>query len=72
MDDTDFTETAPSAEDIALKREIEAIVQEAIGALTETDRKLVEGRYIEGASQKQDMTSCRWSPVCLMRRLPTV
>ncbi len=48
-----FVKTVPTPEDIALKREIEAIVREAIGALQETDRKLVEGRYIEGASYDQ-------------------
>ena len=49
----DFVKTVPTPEEIALKREIEAIVQGAIGALQETDRKLVEGRYIEGASYDQ-------------------
>ena len=49
----DFVKTVPTPEEIALKREIEAIVREAIGALQETDRKLVEGRYIEGASYDQ-------------------
>ena len=45
-----FMKTPPTPEEIALKREIEVVVREAIGALQETDRKLVEGRYIEGAS----------------------
>ena len=48
--DTDFIETAPSAEDIVLKAEIETIVRKAIDGLKETDRKLMEARYIEGAS----------------------
>ena len=48
--DTDFAEVAPSPEDIALKAEIEAVVQQAIGTLQETDRRLMEARYIEGAS----------------------
>ena len=53
LDHANYTETVLSPEDIALKREIEAIVQEAIGTLTETDRKLVEGRYIDGTSYDQ-------------------
>ncbi len=48
--DTDFAEVAPSPEDIVLKAEIEAVVQQAIGTLQETDRRLIEARYIEGAS----------------------
>ena len=48
-----FVKTVPTPEDIALKREIETVVRAAIGALQETDRKLVEGRYIEGASYDQ-------------------
>ena len=48
--DADFIETAPSAEDIVLKAEIETIVRKAIDGLKETDRKLMEARYIEGAS----------------------
>ena len=48
-----FMKTPPTPEEIALKREIEVVVREAIGALQETDRKLVEGRYIEGASYDQ-------------------
>ena len=51
--DTDFAEVAPSPEDIALKAEIEVMVQRAIGTLQETDRRLMEGRYIEGASYDQ-------------------
>jgi RNA polymerase sigma-70 factor (ECF subfamily) len=44
VNDADFTKTAPSPEEIALKREIESVVREAISALQDTDRKLVEGR----------------------------
>ena len=43
VNDADFTKTAPSPEEIALKREIESVVREAISALQDTDRKLVEG-----------------------------
>ena len=53
VNDADFAETAPSPEEIALKCEVEAVVREAISALQETDRKLVEGRYIEGASYEE-------------------
>ncbi len=48
--DTDFAEVAPSPEDIVLKAEIETVVQQAISTLPETDRRLMEARYIEGAS----------------------
>ena len=59
MNHADFADAAPSPEDIALKREVEAVVREAIGALQETDRKLVEGRYIEGASYDElQVESC--------------
>ena len=51
--DTDFAEVAPSPEDIALKAEIETVVRQAISTLQETDRRLMEGRYIEGASYDQ-------------------
>ena len=47
---SDFSETAPSAEDIVLKAEVENIVRKAIDSLKETDRKLMEAHYIEGAS----------------------
>ena len=69
MNDADVTETAPSAEEIALKREVEAIVQEAIGALTETDRKLVEGRYIDGASYEQLQVESGLSYAAIANRL---
>ena len=48
--DADFSETAPSAEDIVLKAEVENIVRKAIDGLKETDRKLMEAHYIEGVS----------------------
>ena len=51
--DTDFAEVAPSPEDIALKAEIETVVRQAISTLRETDRRLMEARYIEGASYDQ-------------------
>ncbi len=51
--DTDFAEVAPSPEDIALKAEIETVVRQAISTLQETDRRLMEARYIEGASYDQ-------------------
>ena len=69
MDDTDFTETAPSAEEIALKREVEAVVREAISALQETDRKLVEGRYIEGESYDQLQAESGLSYAAIANRL---
>lgn len=47
---SDFSETAPSAEDIVLKAEVEDIVRKAINGLKEIDRKLMEAHYIEGAS----------------------
>ena len=69
VNDEDFTETAPSPEDIALKREVEAVVREAIGALQETDRKLVEGRYIEGASYNQLQVESGLSYAAIANRL---
>ena len=65
----DFAKTAPSPEEIALKREIETVVREAIGALQETDRKLVGGPLHRRGELRP---SCGWSPVYLMRRLRTV
>ena len=47
---SDFSETAPSAEDIVLRAEVEDIVRKAIDGLKETDRKLMEAHYIDGAS----------------------
>lgn len=48
--DADFIETAPSAEEVVLKAEVEDIVRKAIDGLKEIDRRLMEARYIEGAS----------------------
>ena len=69
LNDIDFAETAPSPEDIALKREIETVVREAIGALKETDRKLVEGRYIEGASYDELQAESGLSYAAIANRL---
>ncbi len=51
--DTDFAEVSPSPEEIILKAEIETVVRQAISALQETDRRLMEARYIDGASYDQ-------------------
>ena len=69
MNATDFAETAPSPEDIALKREIEAIVREAIGSLEETDRKLMQARYIEGASYDELQVESGLSYAAIANRL---
>ena len=69
VNDADFAETAPSPEEIALKREVEAVVREAISALQETDRKLVEGRYIEGASYDQLQAESGLSYAAIANRL---
>ena len=53
INDTNFAEVAPSPEDIALKAEIETVVQQAISTLRKTDRRLMEARYIEGAGYDQ-------------------
>ena len=47
---SDFTDAVPSAEDIVLKAEVDDIVRKAIDGLKETDRKLMEAHYIDGAS----------------------
>jgi RNA polymerase sigma-70 factor (ECF subfamily) len=65
----DFVKTAPSPEEIALKREVETVVREAIGALQETDRKLVEGRYIEGASYDELQVESGLSYAAIANRL---
>ena len=65
----DFVKTAPTPEEIALKREIETVVREAIGALKETDRKLVEGRYIEGASYDELQAESGLSYAAIANRL---
>ena len=69
MNRANFTETVPTPEEIALKREIETIVREAIGTLSETDRKLVEGRYIEGASYGQLQMESGLSYAAIANRL---
>ena len=69
VNDADFAETAPSPEEIALKCEVKAVVREAIGALTETDRKLIEGRYIEGASYDQLQVESGLSYAAIANRL---
>ena len=69
VNDADFAETASSPEEIALKREVEAVVREAIGALQETDRKLVEGRYIDGASYDQLQVESGLSYAAIANRL---
>ncbi len=67
--DTDFAEAAPSPEDIALKAEIEAVVQQAISTLRETDRRLMEARYIEGANYDQLQVESGLSYAAVANRL---
>ena len=69
VNDADFTKTAPSPEDIALKAEIKAVVREAIGGLQETDRKLMEARYIEGASYSELQVESGLSYAAIVNRL---
>ena len=69
MNHADFVKAAPTPEEIALKREIETVVREAIGALQETDRKLVEGRYIEGASYDELQVESGLSYAAVANRL---
>ena len=69
VNNADFTETAPSPEELALKREIESVVREAIGVLKETDRKLMVGRYIEGASYDQLQVESGLSYAAIANRL---
>lgn len=64
-----FSETAPSAEDIVLKAEVEDIVRKAINGLTETDRKLMEGHYIEGASYDELRAESGLSYAAIANRL---
>ena len=66
---SDFSETAPSAEDIVLKAEVEDIVRKAINGLTETDRKLMEGHYIEGASYDELRAESGLSYAAIANRL---
>ena len=67
--DKDFAEVALSPEDIALKAEIEAIVRQAISTLRETDRRLMEARYIEGASYDQLQVESGLSYAAIANRL---
>lgn len=69
VNDADFTNTAPSPEDIALKAEIKALVREAIGGLQETDRKLMEARYIDGASYSELQVESGLSYAAIVNRL---
>ena len=67
--DTDFAEVAPSPEEIALKAEIETVVRQAISALRETDRRLMEARYIEGADYDQLQVESGLSYAAIANRL---
>ena len=67
--DTDFAEVALSPEDIALKAEIETVVQQAISTLRETDRRLMEARYIEGADYDQLQIESGLSYAAIANRL---
>ena len=67
--DTDFAEVAPSPEDIALKAEIETVVQQAISTLRKTDRRLMEARYIEGADYDQLQVESGLSYAAIANRL---
>ena len=69
LTDTDFAVTVPSPEEVVLKAEIEAIVREAIGALQETDRKLMQARYIEGASYDELQVESGLSYAAIANRL---
>ena len=66
---SDFSETAPSAEDIVLKAEVEDIVRKAIDGLKETDRKLMEAHYIEGASYDELQDESGLSYAAIANRL---
>lgn len=67
--DKDFAEVALSPEDIALKAEIETVVQQAISTLRETDRRLMEARYIEGADYDQLQVESGLSYAAIANRL---
>ena len=69
LTDTDFATTVPSPEEVVLKAEIESIVREAIGALQETDRKLMQARYIEGASYDELQVESGLSYAAIANRL---
>ena len=65
----DFAEAAPSPEDIVLKAEIGAVVRQAISTLRETDRKLMEARYVEGVSYDQLQVESGLSYAAIANRL---
>ena len=67
--DADFSETAPSAEDIVLKAEVENIVRKAIDGLKESDRKLMEAHFIEGASYDELRAESGLSYAAIANRL---
>ena len=67
--DIDFAKVAPSPEDIALRTEIEIVVRQAISTLRETDRRLMESRYIEGASYDQLQVESGLSYAAVANRL---
>ena len=67
--DIDCAEVAPSPEDIALKVEIETVVRQAISTLRETDRRLIEARYIEGANYDQLQVESGLSYAAIANRL---
>ena len=67
--DTNFAEVAPSPEEIALKAEIETVVQQAISTLRKTDRRLMEARYIEGANYDQLQVESGLSYAAVANRL---
>ena len=67
--DTNFAEIAPSPEEIVLKAEIETVVRQAISTLRETDRRLIEARYIEGVSYDQLRVESGLSYAAIANRL---
>ena len=67
--DTDLAKVAPSPEEIALKAEIETVVRQAISTLRETDRRLMEARYIEGANYDQLQVESGLSYAAIANRL---
>ena len=69
INDIDCAKAAPSPEDIALKAEIETVVRQAISTLRETDRRLIEARYIEGADYDQLQVESGLSYAAIANRL---
>ena len=67
--DANFAETAASPEEIALKAEVETVVREAISDLQETDRKLMEARYIKGASYSELQVESGLSYAAIVNRV---